>query len=125
MLSSRRACRPRFAFAFHLGAQRLDEMRGVRRERRAALDGDEGLEARRLLDLEQSYAGNAVIRHRELVDDGNPKSDLRIGRVDADQGKARHFGGRDPLATGERVILRHDAEQAAGGQRQEIQRGMI
>ena len=82
MLSSRRACRPRFAFGFHLGAQRL-EMRGVRRERRAALDGDEGLEARRLLDLEQSYAGNAAIRHRELIDDGNPKLglDQRAARV--------------------------------------------
>ena len=67
-------------------------------------------------DVVGQFVARKQLRHDAAV---------RIGRVDADQGKARHFGGRDPLATGERVILRHDAEQAAGGQRQEIQRGMI
>src|SRR5215475_10118233 len=58
----------RLADRFHFLAQRLDEMRGIGRERRATLDRDIGIEARRLLDLQQPVVVYAAVRHRELVD---------------------------------------------------------
>src|SRR5262245_33656592 len=74
---------PQPAHGLHLRAQSLDEMRGIGRKRGAALDGDKGIEARRLLDLQQPDAGNAAMRDRELVDDSDPKPCLhqRTDRV--------------------------------------------
>src|SRR5580704_18687952 len=75
MLFSRGAS-PRLADSLHLRTQGLDEMRGIGRERRAALDGDIGVEARRLGNLQEPNAGNAAMRHRELVDNSDPESCL-------------------------------------------------
>src|ERR1700756_1678551 len=67
---------PQLADGLHLHPQRLDEMAGIRRERRAALDGDVGVETGRLLNFQQPDAGNAAMRHRELVDHGDPEARL-------------------------------------------------
>ena len=45
----------------HLGAQLVDEIFDVERQRRAALHGDVGVEARRLDDLQQLDGGVAAM----------------------------------------------------------------
>src|SRR5215467_4754268 len=74
---------PLLTDGLHLVAKGLDEMRGIRRKRRASLDGDIGVEARRFGNLKKPDAGNAAMRHRELVDDGDAESRLhqRTDRV--------------------------------------------
>ena len=51
-------------------------MSGIGRQRRAALDRDEGIEAGRLRDLQKRHAGKAAMGYRKLVDDGNPEPGL-------------------------------------------------
>src|SRR6478609_5707362 len=60
----------------HLGAQGLDEILDVKRQRRAALHRDIGVEPRRLGDLQELDAGIAAMGDRELVDDGDAESRL-------------------------------------------------
>src|SRR4051795_2440881 len=148
---------PRRLDRAHLRAQGLDEVLDMKRQRRAALHRDIGIESRRLGDLDQLDAGIAPMGHRELVDDGDaePRLHQRADRgaeagadgdvvleavaredlghdppvgivgIDADQRIAGDLGGGDLLAAGELVARRHDAIELAGGERHEVEPGML
>src|SRR5260363_346918 len=60
----------------HLGAQAIDEVLGIERQRRSTLDGDVGVETGRLGDLDELDARIAAMRHRELVDDRDAEPGL-------------------------------------------------
>src|SRR4051812_36118248 len=111
---------PRRLDRAHLRAQGLDEILDMKRQRRAALHRDIGVESRRLGDLDQLDAGIAPMGHRELVDDGDaePRLDQRTDRgaeagADGDvvlEAVAREDLGHDPPVG----IVGIDADQRIG-----------